>query len=155
MGERGIFAAFLGARAWAGMKNNNFGAGNGGRHGLYASDAHQRSVNAQSLHILQIIAELFQCYPETADVTEAQQKLQAESERSWRWLIDLGMVQGEPAEACLTASGKQVVDKANLNPSFQDIVLDGRELSEPSDRHTAAVLALLHANYVHRHVPKA
>lgn len=137
------------------MKNDNTGAGNGGRHDLFQSDEHQRSVNAQSLHILQIIAELFQRYPHSADVTEAQEKFEADGERTWRWLIDLGIVQGPPAEAALTAAGKQVVDAANLSPAFQGILLNSHRLSQPTDRHASAVLALLHANYEHMSDPDA
>ena len=110
-------------------------------------DDHQRSVNERSLLILQLISKLLRHYPNAADVTALYTKLQGEDGSSWPWMSDLGLIQGKPAHAWLTASGMAVVDHANRNGTFKGVLEACEGEHTPSDQHAAAVLALLHANY--------
>ena len=123
------------------------GAGRGGGKGPYISDAHQHSVNAQSLHILQIIAELNAHYPRQANVSAAYEKLEETNGRMWRWMVSLGLIEGEPAEAALTITGKEVLDRASTNEAFKQTLRESLSSGEADDRHAAAVLVLLHTNH--------
>lgn len=123
------------------------GAGRGGGDGPYVSDAHQRSVNTQSLYILQIIAELNAHYPRQANVSVAHQKLEETNGRMWRWMVSLGLLEGEPAEAALTITGKEVLERASANETFKQTLQESLSPIEAADRHAAAVLVLLHTNH--------
>ncbi len=133
------------------MTRGNTGTGDGGQYGDEQSAEHHQSVNDRSLLILQIISRLYRHFPQDEDVSKIVLQLHSEDDKSWDWLCDLGMIQGEPGRAQLTASGKGVVDHANRNAAFRDIMENSDQLSEANDGHASAVLALLYANYEQRY----
>ena len=134
------------------MADKTMGAEENGHTGLYVSDEHQRSVNQQSLHILQIIAELHEHYPNTTDISARHSKLQDDDARMWHWIVTLGLIEGEPGLAALTTAGKQVLDEATQSAGFRETLQLSLNVREASDRHAAAVLALLQINYDLGHV---
>ena len=137
------------------MTRGKSGAGEGAQCGDEQSAEHHQSVNHRSLLILQLICQLAGCYPQAADVSKFVTRLHAEDDKSWDWLCDLGLIQGEPGQAQLTASGRQVVDQAKLNPDFQGILENCEQASVATDRHAAAVLLLLYVNYEQRYTTKS
>ncbi|MEM8644995.1 MAG: hypothetical protein AAGF86_01505 [Pseudomonadota bacterium] len=123
-----------------------------GLDGPYVSDEHHDSVKQQSLHILQIIAELHTCYPAQADVSAIHRKLETGGDSMWRWIVWLGLIEGEPGQAALTIAGKEVLDKANAKLSFRAALASSPNADEAEDRHAAAILALLQANFEYGHI---
>ncbi len=111
------------------------------------SAEHTQSVNERSLLILRLIARLHKSYPEHSDVAGVAEQLRVEDDRAWQWICGLGLIQGDPQHACLTETGKMVVDKACLNATFREILDGSDRLCEPADKHASGVLALLHANF--------
>ncbi|MEM8686871.1 MAG: hypothetical protein AAGF81_06065 [Pseudomonadota bacterium] len=118
-----------------------------GLQSSYVSDEHHHSVNQQSLHILQIIAELHACYPSEADVGVLHRKLEPGSDSMWRWIVSLGLIEGEPEQAALTIAGKEVLDQASRKLAFRVALEASPQADGAEDRHAAAILALLQANF--------
>ncbi len=117
----------------------------------YVSDEHHDSVNQQSLHILQIIAELHACYPSQADVSAIHRKLEPGSDSMWRWIVWLGLIEGAPDRAALTIAGKEVLDQASRKLFFRAALESSPNAGRAEDRHAAAILALLQANFEFGH----
>ncbi|NNF76591.1 MAG: hypothetical protein HKN05_01050 [Rhizobiales bacterium] len=133
------------------MTRSNTGTGEGKQYGDDQSAEHQQGVNDRSLLILQVISRLNTRFPQDADVSEIIAKLHAEDDKSWNWLRDLGIIRGEPDHGRLTDSGKRVVDHASLAADFRGTLENSERLDKATDRHAAAVLALLYANYEQRY----
>ncbi len=106
-----------------------------------------QSVNERSLLILRLIARLHKCYPDQSDVAGVAEQLRVEDDRAWEWICGLGLIHGDPRQACLTETGKTVVDRACLDATFREILAGSDRLCEPADKHASGVLALLHANF--------
>lgn len=129
------------------MAKQKTGAG-GGRQPDDNGPADQRqNVNERSLLILRLVWRLTRTYPAETDVTGVVDQLSVEDERAWAWICDLGLVQGDPASASLTAFGKQVVEKASMAAGFTEILEGSDRLREPEDKHASGMLALLHASF--------
>ncbi len=118
-----------------------------GLQSSFVSDEHHQSVNEQSLHILQVIAELYTRYPSEADVTALQQKLEADGDSMWRWIVSLGLIEGTPEKAVLTEAGQQVLEHARRDGAFRGALATSPHAGAAEDSHSAAILALLYANF--------
>ncbi len=129
------------------MTKRTSGADGGTRQTNGKSAEHRQSVNERSLLILRLIARLHKCYPEHSDVAGVAEQLRVEDDRAWQWILGLGLIEGDPQHACLTATGKTVVDKARLNATFREILASSDRLCEPADKHASGVLVLLHAHF--------
>ncbi|MCP5083638.1 MAG: hypothetical protein GY948_18275 [Alphaproteobacteria bacterium] len=133
------------------MTRGKTGAGEGEQYGDEQSSELHQSVNDRSLLILQVISRLNTRFPQETDVNEIVGRLHAEDDKSWDWLRDLGIIRGEPGHGQLTDSGKRVVDHASLAADFRGALENCERLSKATDRHAAAVLALLYTNYEQRY----
>lgn len=129
------------------MAKRTAGAGRGGQPDDGRSAEHRQSVNERSLLILRLMSRLSQSYPVEADVKGVVDQLSIEDDRAWKWICNLGLVQGEPGHASLTTFGKKALDMASLKAGFSEILEGSSRLREPEDKHASGVLALLHASY--------
>lgn len=133
------------------MTCGDTGTGEDGQCGEKHSAEHQQSVNERSLLILQILSQVNARYPQEANVAKIVHKLHAEDDRSWDWLCDLGLINGDPAHAHLTISGKSVVQRACQNAEVRGLLETAERATAAADKHASAVLAVLFANYEQRY----